>query len=266
MFRYANGGTLPILNINGQRFYCLIYREVDPIGWNIANGGSDTSDELLHPEETMKRELREELIIIDSEAKTRLVFEDIIDRPEFLLVRDLIEEHFPHLRIQELEKKSVMPEWINGPDELVVHVERQAPVRTSGCYVNINAIDLGIEIDRAMEITLENWPQIIDGELSESQPANPSLVNAPIGLFKIEALEALLNDSPEGPGDFQPDWIYWGGTRRAGKETRHVVEARFIPTMEKQLGKAQVDFFWATVHKYDLCPVMRSIIRRTTGC
>lgn len=266
MFRYANGGTLPILNIKGETFYCLIYREVHPIGWNIANGGSDTSDELLHPEEIMKRELREELIIIDSEAKTRFVFEKTIDHPEFLLVRDLIKVHFPDLRIQELQEESVDPTWLSGPDELVVSIERQAPVRTSGCYVNINAIDLGIEIDRAMEITLGHWPQIMDGELSESEPGKPRLVNAPVGLFKIDRLQAILKERPEGPGKFEPDWIYWGGQRYEGAQTDYVVKTLFLPTMEKQLGKAQLDYYWDTPDKYDLCPVTRNIIRRITRC
>jgi hypothetical protein len=63
-FRHANGGVLPIIQVRDKSYYCLFYRETDPIGWNIANGGSDDSDELIDPQQTILRELREELIMV----------------------------------------------------------------------------------------------------------------------------------------------------------------------------------------------------------
>jgi hypothetical protein len=38
-FRYASGGVLPILRIGRKEFFCFFYRDIDPVGWNIANGG-----------------------------------------------------------------------------------------------------------------------------------------------------------------------------------------------------------------------------------
>jgi len=63
-FRHANGGVLPIIQVGDKSYYCLFYREADVIGWNIANGGSDDSDELIDPQQTILRELREELIMV----------------------------------------------------------------------------------------------------------------------------------------------------------------------------------------------------------
>ncbi len=40
LFRYGSGGTLPVIRMDGKEYYCLFYREVFPIGWNIANGGN----------------------------------------------------------------------------------------------------------------------------------------------------------------------------------------------------------------------------------
>lgn len=56
-FRYASGGTLPILRMEGQGYYCFFYRDIFPIGWNIANGGCCTREELLNPQMTIEREL-----------------------------------------------------------------------------------------------------------------------------------------------------------------------------------------------------------------
>ena len=70
-FRYANGGTLPILEWKGSEYYCLFYRDIEPMGWNIANGGSDSRDELLNPLDIVERELREELIVIDRDTRKR---------------------------------------------------------------------------------------------------------------------------------------------------------------------------------------------------
>ena len=67
LFRYASGGTLVLVEFEGDQrpnlYYCLFYRDIHPIGWNIANGGTDTRAELLNPHDTIHRELREELII-----------------------------------------------------------------------------------------------------------------------------------------------------------------------------------------------------------
>ena len=266
LFRYASGGTLPILNIDGHRYYCLIYRDVHPIGWNIANGGCDTSDELLHPEEAMKRELSEELIIIDSKANKRLVFDETHDRPEFLMVRKLINVRFPHLKISECKEEPAKLTKNDGPDELEVHIEGQASRTTHKCYLNINAIDLGIEIDRSMEIKLDDYPSIIDGELSESVPGRPSLVNAPIGLFEVGKLQKRLRENPKGPSNFLPDKVFWGGTVQKDESTKYVVETLFHDSRQGHLSKKQVTEFGDEQYKYDLCPVTRNIIRRTAGC
>jgi hypothetical protein len=52
-FRYASGGTLPIVRMGEKEYYCLFYRDVYPVGWNIANGGCDNIEELLHPVDTI---------------------------------------------------------------------------------------------------------------------------------------------------------------------------------------------------------------------
>src|SRR5262249_43757180 len=74
LFRFASGGTLPIIRLENRDYYCLFYRDIRPIGWNIANGGCASREELVDPLQTVYRELCEELIIVDRFRKERYTF------------------------------------------------------------------------------------------------------------------------------------------------------------------------------------------------
>jgi len=43
------------VRIKEEEYYCLFYRDIFPVGWNIANGGSDNNEELLNPLLTIER-------------------------------------------------------------------------------------------------------------------------------------------------------------------------------------------------------------------
>jgi len=62
-----------VIRCNDRDYYCLFYREIAPVGWNIANGGAESVAELLDPLATIERELREELIIVEPAAGHRYV-------------------------------------------------------------------------------------------------------------------------------------------------------------------------------------------------
>jgi len=55
-FRFASGGVLPIVRIGEKDFYCLFYRDIAPVGWNIANGGCASRAELRNPLAAAARE------------------------------------------------------------------------------------------------------------------------------------------------------------------------------------------------------------------
>ena len=73
--RYANGGVLPVIRLNSEDYFCLFYRDIFPVGWNIANGASDTLEEMLNPELIILREFGEELFIPDHERKLIYIFD-----------------------------------------------------------------------------------------------------------------------------------------------------------------------------------------------
>jgi hypothetical protein len=264
-FRYASGGTLPIVRISGPRppskdYYVLFYREIGPVGWNIANGGCDTRDELLLPGDAVTRELREELLLIDTRNRRRYVFGDDLDkpldRPEFAAARAVWREILK-VDPDRFEVVQVPVKWFDGPDEVVVSVGPQV-YRTQGYFLNINALDNGIEIDRVAKIHIDEDVDLCFGE----QLGNGQLVNAPIGLFEVERFDRLLQ---QGAQRFVPDRFFWSGVRYDGEDLDEVINNQWLPSLAPSLGADDLDEYQAkrrSGDQYDLCPVTRRIAQR----
>ena len=142
VFRYGSGGTLPIIEIGDKQYYCLFYRDVHPIGWNIANGGTDSFEELINPFEAIFRELGEELIILDLNGQIDYLFSDddgkSLKRPEFKNSRKRWESHFVNKNLRGFKKKKISMEWQKGPDSLVIKFGSEPPKNLRGCFLNIN--------------------------------------------------------------------------------------------------------------------------------
>ena len=124
MLRWANGGALPIARLregDGRReYFCLFYRDVFPVGWNIANGASDDLDEILDPSRIILREFGEELFIRDNATDTIYVFDPGKKfRPPSFQVEPL--EQWKQILGADLNPHEVAPtpvRWIDGPDRV----------------------------------------------------------------------------------------------------------------------------------------------------
>lgn len=266
-FRYASGGTLPIIQLEGQMYYSLFYRDIPPVGWNIANGACDTQAELLYPIDTIERELREEMIIInpgqENERRTeegiRYVFpldqDKPQDHPDFAVARKLWKQYFP--RINDFQVAPLNIRWIEGPDR----VEAKTLLKlfdneVKGCFVNINAEDLGIELDRVAIINLNKGDIILDGEISGG-----GLLNRVVGLFKIDE----VNRNIDCAHAFTPVHFFYTGEWDFGD--KHVTDAiehflKEIDDIRSPEEKAQYRKARQKNKELDMCPVTRTIIRR----
>jgi len=68
--RWASGGVLPIAYWKENYWYVLFFRGITPpIGWNVANGASETKEEYKKLHHLMVREFSEELILLDREPQ-----------------------------------------------------------------------------------------------------------------------------------------------------------------------------------------------------
>lgn len=265
-FRFASGGTLPIVRMKDRHapsferdYYCLLYREIFPIGWNIANGGCDTRDELLDPTQTIERELREELLIFDLVHKERYVFsgdaEKPLDLPEFRTARRFWQEKLPQYEFADFEERDIPVKWLNGPDSIVIRARlpREQVATVTGCFLNINAVDFGIEVDRVAHITVDRSAVICDGELTRGV-----LVNAPVGLFPVEDFDQAYR----GAGThFVPEYVYYDGIRFDGRRLEEVV-AMYVRDVSPLRSERTLEEWRNAEKKFDLCPVTRSIVRR----
>ena len=270
-FRYASGGTLPILRIGSIEYYCLFYRDIYPVGWNIANGGCDTRNELLYPHDTIERELREELIFINPKERLRYVFPSDIgkpfDRPEFELARKFWKEHLSELDVPGFQETSINIQWISGPDKVNVTMG-DIKKETSGYFLNINALDFGIEVDKIAIITLDKVKEIkpskeiksgeehvlfLDGEVSSNQ-----LVNRPIGLFEVNKMNELIQ---KGAQKFKPDFCFFNAKCYGSDKISWVIN-EFSHYIEDKRDSTERNVYAETKNKFDLCPVTRNILTR----
>jgi len=257
-FRYASGGTLPIVRLGKKEFYCLFYRGIFPIGWNIANGGCDTREELLNPIITIERELREELVILDTQKEKRFVFDSDtgkpLDRPEFEIARKIWKARFGRLNVEDFEELTIPLKWLNGPDSIKIHFEKEPPRNITGCFLNVNAEDYGIEIDRIGKINLSEDVILCDGEIEKNH-----LVNRPIGLFEVDKFNEMFQSGFE---EFKPDCFFFSGKRYERRYLDGILE-KYIQSSAPTIGsKKEVSQWVNSKMKYMLCPVTQNIIRR----
>ena len=256
-FRYASGGTLPILRIGSKDYYSLFYRSIFPIGWNIANGGCDNRFELLNPPDTIERELREELFIVDVTNKRRYVFAGDegkpFDHPSFAAARRFWKKN-PILKdLDSFAETPILLKWLHGPDYLTVQHGDSEARTIKDCFLNINAEDFGIELDKVANIHLDEDAILLDGEIIGN-----TLQNTMVGLFEVDRLNRELF---EGKGEYFPDYFFYDAKRGEVEQLQEKIAAcvnnlRFLRT------EREITDYQNSNKKFDLCPVTKRIIKR----
>ncbi len=262
-FRYSNGGTLPVVTMpDGRDYFALFYRDEFPVGWNIANGGSDSCRELFHPQETIEREFIEELIVVDVVEQCRYRLQSELELPEFV----------ESWRLWGMTKgwsdfdDQVLPgRWIEQEDIMdEVHINDEVPP-IRNVLINITATDFGIELDRVFKLdfskeqnadfsddgTIVNTPiRLVDGELR-----NGEVLGRPIGLFHVDRFKKEDLD-----GEFEPDYTYYDGELRffgPNYSVRKLVANEFVP----RLIGLNLRLVNHDPQEYGLCPITKNVIK-----
>jgi hypothetical protein len=255
-FRYASGGALPVVRFRKNEYYCLTYHEAFPIGWNIANGGCRNINELLSPIDALERELQQELIIINKDKKEKYVFNvddsgKVLYHPEHAIANGFWENRLGHSKLKEFK----LPlKWLSGPDSIEIKYGDEHRRVITGCYLNINARDFGIEIDRVAKFTLDEGTILCHGEIKRNE-----LFNRPIGLFEIQRINREIRNNINR---FKPDYLFYDGVEYKGEELDRIMSRLFIPAVSDIRPPEQMVEYDRTVYKYDLCPAARNMIRR----
>jgi hypothetical protein len=257
VFRYASGGTLPVVNYRGRDYFTFFYRDIHPIGWNLANGSCDRRDELLDPFLAVERELREELLIADFVKDTHYVFQGDkgkpVDRPEFAVAMAFWRKKHRERDFSTLHEQVIEVEWIDGPDSLSVAIGKR-PNRIKRCFLNINGEDFGIKIDRVAKIKVSDDAVFCDGELEGKQ-----LVNSPVGFFAVESFAEALQKGPP----FIPDLFFYDARPfHDGSAIDGIVKGQFIEEIRPARHPEEMAKFEAAEEKFGLCPVTYALTRR----
>ncbi len=261
-FRYASGGVLPILRMGRKEYFAFFYRDIAPVGWNIANGGSDSRAELLYPKAIIEREFREELMLVKPPAGRRGGRRYVLnwggsaltDHVDHAMARQLWSGVYPTLDVEGFEELPLPVEWLDGPDGVTVRMGKQNPVRTSGVFLNINAEDFGIEVDRVARLYVDEDVVVLDGEIMDQR-----VLGRPVGLFEVDK---LLTKLASRAAEFFPDRYFYEGRSCEGETFEGLVEGNFTRSLPGLRTSKEIKHFTRCDRKYDLCPVTRSITRR----
>ena len=206
--RWASGGFLPIAKWHGRQWVCLFYRDIYPVGWNIANGASETKEEYIYLNRTIYREMIEELAVIRgspcryAELEHRFLMppgleliENITSPPE------LVKEHN---RLRK-EHDKVLLELKRGADLNAISTRHSVrvsfhddwkdatPVITKNILIAINPLELGIEVVKVGKFDLHNDEVLLDGEVYTSSKAE-YLVRRPVVMISTDFLKRCYRD------------------------------------------------------------------------
>lgn len=163
--------------------------------------------------------------------------------------------HFVESDLKRYEKQVIVMEWHKGPDSLTIRFGGERPKNLRGCFLNINALDSGIEVDRIAKICVPEDAILLDGELFDNK-----LLDRPIGLFRIDQFtsSALKNEHT----DFFPNILFRSGCRQPERDVERIIQ-EFVAHLEPDSTKEKLINEWErTSHKFSLCPVTNRIIRR----
>ena len=268
-FRYANGGVLPIIQIDQDYYFCLFYRAIFPVGWNIANGASNDIDDIRNPSRIIHREFSEEFIIADHKEGILYIFDAYNDetmRGTQELALDLWSKELKNPGLKDYKREPIPLKWIEGHD--TVKCRYGSAYHThDGFFVNVTPEDNAIEVDKIALINLMGEFSFYDGEVEFNKKTEAGsegiLLDRPIGFFKVdEFLKA--QDSKK----FVPDFFYHSGKRyNEWSQFQEVLERDYFPrhrAMGIRPDKLHKSYELAVRNhtEFNLCPITRAVINK----
>ncbi|MEZ4453022.1 MAG: hypothetical protein R3B09_26415 [Nannocystaceae bacterium] len=199
-YRWASGGILPIVRWNGRWWCALFWRDIPPIGWNIANGASESEEEYLDLNRLIWREAREEIVILARDptraGRARVITRHLVPHGDVPPLGNRLVNHH-RLRAEqdhwnlaypdEREDRYKVQTWtVPGPHSILIH-DRQTQ-QIDDVLLSINPLEFGIEVTRVVCFDLQPDDVLVDGEVLEASGARPFLIRRPVGLIDLAVL------------------------------------------------------------------------------
>jgi hypothetical protein len=182
-----------------------------------------------------------------------------VDHPDFEVARRFWQEilskqkPFINKKLQEFKEVIIPLGWLDGPDQLHVRFKNDPEKLMTGCFLNINAEDFGIEVDKIARIHLGDDVVLCDGELIGDR-----LLNAPVGLFEVDRLCREIDECV----DYHPDLFFWSGQLYEKDSFPTILNGQFLPYIMGLRKPGSMEEYDGSPRHFDLCPVTRRIIKR----
>jgi hypothetical protein len=250
-FRWASGGSLVLVSWAKRWWVLAFFRDIRPIGWNLANGASESTEEQKNVFQLIERETMEEVVIVDGDpreptARATLAlrlnrYPDLHDE-RIDLARRLQERHHQLRKAQDgfhLDPPSerwLPVEPVLGPAEIRVSDGKGAPsVVGHNLYVTVDPLDFGIEVIQIVKVRLDDSAYILDGEVVDvdTPGREPWLARRPAGLLSLAYLRECWERNARSLGRALDD-ANQHGKRFGGKQ---------LPTMTVSKDLAHTDLY-----------------------
>jgi len=218
--RWASGGALPVAKYKKRKWVVLSFRDIAPIGWNIANGASENSSERENINKIIFREFAEEICVFSSNpysqidpfiVQKRFYKSDLVSQDPLKSQKYYDKQH--RLRIQQDSLQIHFTDEVN--DRIRVRsLETPFSLKVGGnttedVLFSINPYEFGAEIIRVLTFNLADRDYILDGEMHESETF---LLRRPTMLLSVEFLKELYK-SEKSLGNFVMDKDCYEGKR-----------------------------------------------------
>ncbi|MBU7028650.1 MAG: hypothetical protein HXS48_17070 [Theionarchaea archaeon] len=209
--RWASGGVLPIVYLEGRYWYVLYFRDAEPIGLNMANGASDAPEEFKDLRSLIYREFSEELVLLSREPHvgdvlpvTHRVVQFPDPLPQYIYPKIMKKEFAkPHRQLRR-EHDDMTIELGDGPIIKPVRTPFEVEITyydanlrdTSSMTIenvifNINPTEFGIEVLSVSYFNMKEEEYLMDGEISGRGPA---LIRRPVMLVSCDYLQEVYNE------------------------------------------------------------------------
>ena len=224
--RWASGGVLPVVTWRGGVWFPFFFRDIAPVGWNIAAGSSEAEAELCRPQSFGLREFLEETIVLPQpprpgaviRAKTfPRIMDGVLDRREReAQVRSALARVNRHLEIRSREDGLDLVPFPDGPcsDDRAIDTTavptctRLRIVNGDGAVAELddvlvcfNLLELGIEVMTVVTFDLGEDEYLLDGETLSPVGGPEQLIRMPVAMISRAYLEDVLGGAD--PLDFE---------------------------------------------------------------
>jgi hypothetical protein len=266
--RWASGGVLPVVRWQGTTWSPFFFRDIPPVGWNIAAGSSDSDEELRRPLSFGLREFVEEMIVLSRPPKPGVeiavkTFPGLLEDDPAQLETALASVN-RHLEIRSREDGLNLLPFAGENIEPERQIKaRFAPTKTrlrvrsadgeeelDNLIVCFNLLELGIEVMSVVHYDLDENDYLLDGEILSPAGGKEELIRMPVALISHGYLKDVFG---RGAADLvydQPPLIDYDPAMDVWKQIR-ASQPSVLPSRPPEPGEIAV-FCWDVDRRAEL--------------